>query len=278
MGSFGKEEDIMAKENKIKAEQRQEQGSGAVRRLRRKGLVPAAMNRISGGSTLMQLNAHEFENMLRRHSSNQLLVTIELDGQELPALLREVQTDVMTGHAIHADFGEISLTSKLRVPIGLRLTGEPEGVKNEGGILEQTLRQVEVECLPADMVEFFSVDVSALKLGQSLAVRDLKLGDKYTLITHGGVSVATIVAMAEEEVVEEAVPAEGAVASGEPEVITKGKKEEGEEGEAAPAAGDKKAGAGGDKKGAPAAGDKKAAAAGDKKAGAGGDKKGAEKK
>jgi len=251
----------MSKEIKIKAEPRQEQGSGAVRRLRRKGLVPAAMNRIAGGSTLIQVNAHEFENMLRHHSSNQLLVTIELDGQSLPALLREVQTDVMNGHAIHADFGEISLTRKLRVAIGLRLAGEPEGVKNEGGILEQTLRQVDVECLPADMVEFFTVDVSALKLGQSLAVRDLKLGDQYTVLTHSDLAVATIVAMAAEEVVEAAAPVEGATATGEPEVITKGKKEEGEEGEAA-AAGDKKGGA----------------PAGDKKAGAGGDKKGAEKK
>ena len=253
----------MAKEIKIKAEQRQEQGSGAVRRLRNKGIVPAAMNRISGGSTLLQLNAHEFENMLHHHSSNQLLVTIDLDGQNLPALLREVQTDVMNGHVIHADFGEISLTRKLRVDIGLRLTGEPDGVKNEGGILEQTLRQIEVECLPADMVEFFSVDVSHLKLGQSLAVKDLNLGDKYTSITHGDVSVATIVAMAEEEVAEAAAPAEGATAGSEPEIITKGKKEEEE---AAAAAGDKKGAAGGDKK---------AAAAGDKKAG--GEKK-AEKK
>ena len=260
----------MAKEIKIKADQRQEQGSGAVRRLRRKGLVPAAMNRIAGGSTLMQLNAHEFENMLRHHSSNQLLVTIDLNGQDLPALLREIQTDVMTGHVIHADFGEISLTRKLRVSIGLRLVGEPEGVKNEGGILEQTSRQVEVECLPADMVEFFSVDVSQLKLGQSLAVRDLNLGDKYTLISHADVSVATIVAMAEEEVAAAATPAEGAVAGSEPEIITKGKKEEGEEGEGAAAGkaagGDKKAGAGA-----------KAAPAGDKKA-AGGDSKGAAKK
>jgi len=261
----------MAKEIKIKAEQRQEKGSGAVRRLRRKGLVPAAMTRIAGGSTLLQVNAHDFENILRHHSGNQFLVTVEFDGQNLPALLREVQTDVMNGHAIHADFGEISLTRKLRVSIGLRLAGEPEGVKNEGGILEQTLRQVEIECLPSDIVEFFTVDVSALKLGQSLAVRDLKLGEKYHLLSLPDVAVATIVAMAEEEVVEAAVPAEGAVATGEPEVITKGKKEEGEE-EAA-AAGDKKAGAAGDKKGAaPAGGDKKSAAP------AGGDKKGAEKK
>ncbi|MEI8243311.1 MAG: 50S ribosomal protein L25 [bacterium] len=262
----------MSKEIKIKAEPRQEQGSGAVRRLRRKGIVPAAMNRIAGGSTLMQVNAHEFENMLRHHSSNQLLVSIDFDDQSLPALLREIQTDVMTGHVIHADFGEISLTRKLRVSIGLRLAGEPEGVKNEGGILEQTLRQVEVECLPADMVEFFTLDVSALKLGQALAVRDLKLGDKYTILTSGDIAVATIVAMAEEEVVEAAVPSASATATGEPEIITKGKKEDGEEGEAAAAGGDKKAG---DKKGASAAGAKAAPAAGAKGAALAGDKKGA---
>ena len=218
----------MSKEIRIKAEMRQEQGSGAARRLRRTGFVPAAMNRIAGGSTQIKLNTHEFENMLRHHTTNQLLVTVELDGQSMPALLREVQTDVMDGHVIHADFGEISLTRKLRVSIGLRLAGEPDGVKNEGGILEQTLRQVEVECLPTDIVESFQVDVSALKLGQSLAVRDLKLGDRYTIVSHADVSVATIVAAAEEEVVAEAAPVEGAAAGEGPEVITKGKKEEGE--------------------------------------------------
>lgn len=249
----------MAKEIKIKAELRREQGSGAVRRLRRQGVVPAVINRIAGGCTMMQVNAHDFENMLRHHSSKQLLITLELDGQNVPALLREVQSDVLSGHPIHADFGEISLTRKLRVSIGLRLAGEPDGVKNEGGILEQTLRQVDVECLPADMVEFFTVDVSALKLGQSLAVSELNLGDKYTLLSHGDVSVATIVAMAAEEVAAGATPATGAAAVAGPDVIIKGKKEEGEAGEAA--AGDKKAG-----------GDKKAAPGGDKKA-AGGDKK-----
>lgn len=236
----------MANEIKIKAEMRQEQGSAAARRLRRAGYVPAALNRIGGGSQALKLDAHSFENMLRHHTAQQLLVTVELDGQNTPALLREVQTDVMDGHVIHADFGEISLTSKLRVGIGLRLTGEPEGVRNEGGILEQTLRQVEVECLPADIIESFTVDVSALKLGQSLHVRELKLGDKYTIITSGELAVATIVAMAEEEVVAEAAPTEAAAGT-EPEVIAKGKKEEeGAEGAAAAAPagkGEKKEGA-----------------------------------
>ena len=222
----------MAKEIKIKAEKRQENelGSASARRLLRAGFIPAAINRIKGGSLSLRLNSHEFENMLRHHASNQLLVTLDVDGQILPALLREIQKDVMDGSVIHADFGEISLTNKLRISIMLRLAGEPEGVRTEGGILEQMLRQVEVECLPMDIVENFTVDVSALKLGESLSVADLKLGDQYTIITHGDVSVATIVEMAAEEVVEAAAPAEGAAAGAGPEVIAKGKKEEGEEG------------------------------------------------
>jgi large subunit ribosomal protein L25 len=252
----------MAKEIKIKAEKRQENelGSASARRLLRAGFIPAAINRIKGGSLSLRLNSHEFENMLRHHASNQLLVTLDVDGQILPALLREIQKDVMDGSVIHADFGEISLTNKLRISIMLRLAGEPEGVRTEGGILEQMLRQVEVECLPMDIVENFTVDVSALKLGESLSVADLKLGDQYTIITHGDVSVATIVEMAAEEVVEAAAPAEGAAAGAGPEVIAKGKKEEGEEGEAASAAGDKKD-AGGKKE----AGSKKEAGKSEKK-------------
>jgi len=120
---------------------------------------------------------------------------------------------------------------------------------------------VEVECLPADIVEFFTIDVTELKVGQSLATRDLKLDAKYTLITQGGVSVATVVEAPEEEVVAATTPVEGAPATGsEPEVIAKGKKEEGEDGEAAPAAGAK-----GDKKEA-GKGDKKEAAKPEKQA------------
>jgi large subunit ribosomal protein L25 len=239
----------MVKDIRIKAERRAERGSGAVRRLRRAGFVPAAINRLGGESVALKLNAHEFENMLRHHAGQQLVVTVECDGQPVPTLLREVQSDVMDGHVIHADFGEIDLRSKLRVAIAVRLTGEPEGVRNEGGILEQTLRQIEVECLPTDIVPSFTVDVTALKLGQSLAVRDVKIDSRYTVLSSADLAVATIVAMAAEEVVEEAAPAE-VVPGGEPEVITKGKKEEDGEGEAA-APGEKKEPAKGEKKEAP---------------------------
>jgi len=215
---------------KVKAEPRAEQGSNAVGRLRRAGALPAAVNRIEGGTTLVKLDAHVFKIMMRHHASEHVLVTLDLDGKEVPTLVREVQYNVMTGAPIHVDFGEISLTKKLRVSIPLYLLGEPEGVKIDGGILQHNLRTIEVDCLPMDIAEHLDVDVSALKLNQSLFVRDLKLGDKFTVITGKNVPVATVVEAAEEEVV--AAPAEGveaAVAAGEgasPEVIAKGKKEE----------------------------------------------------
>ncbi len=90
--------------------------------------------------------------------------------------MREVQYDVMTGAPIHVDFGEISLSEVVRVSIPLHLKGEPEGVKTGGGILQQMLRSVEVECLPNEIIDAFNVDVSKLKVGQSIFVRDLTAG------------------------------------------------------------------------------------------------------
>ncbi len=214
---------------RLKAEPRSEQGSVAVGRLRRAGSIPAAVNRIGGDTTLLKLNTHAFIIMLRHHASEQMLVTLDLDGQEIPALMREVQYDVMNGHPIHVDFGEISLSKKIRVSIPLHLVGEPEGVKLGGGILQQMLRSVEVECLPTEIAETFDIDVSALKVGQSIFARDLKLGDAYTVIT-GKDAVVTTVAAPEEDAA--AVAAEAAPT---PEVINKGKKEEGAEGAASAA-------------------------------------------
>jgi large subunit ribosomal protein L25 len=183
--------------------------------------------------------------MLKHHTSEHVLVSLDLDGKVVPALMREVQHNVMTGAPIHVDFGEVSLTKKIRVSIPIRLFGEPEGVKLGGGVLQQMLRAVDVDCLPTDIIEHFDVDVSALKLAQTLFVRDLKMGDKYTVITPKDIPLAGVVAIEEEAA---PVAVEGATPAA-PEVVAKGKKEE--EG-AAPAAGAAKA-APGAKAAAPAA-------------------------
>ncbi|MCQ2394191.1 MAG: 50S ribosomal protein L25 [Kiritimatiellae bacterium] len=207
---------------KIKAEVRTEQGTGAVRRLRRAGLVPASvMSMDKSGTKLIKFNAHEFMLAMRGRSGKQLLVTLDMNGTEVPALLREMQNDVLAGTPIHVDFSEVSLSQKVRVTVPLYLVGEAQGVKIGGGVLEQTLRTVDVECLPTDIVEKFDVDVSALGLDQTLFVRDLKLGDKQTLVTRGELAVAVVKAP---EGADAATPgAPGAEKS--PEVIKKGKEE-----------------------------------------------------
>jgi large subunit ribosomal protein L25 len=190
--------------------------------LRRAGLIPGAVNRIEGGTTLVKFDAHTFVQAMRRHASESVLVTLEMDDKAVSALIREIQRDVLTGAPIHVDFGEISLTKKIRVSIPIHLLGEPEGVKVGGGVLGQTLRAVEVECLPTEIIERFDVDVSAMKLAQTMFVRDLQLGEKYTVLTLKDLPVASVVSIAEEAA---ATTAEGEAAA-TPEVITKGKKEE----------------------------------------------------
>ncbi len=213
---------------RIKAEPRTEQGTGAVRRLRKTGMIPGSVMKMKkGGTELIKLPAHDFMMAMRGHASKQLLVTLDMDGKDVPALMREMQNDVLAGTPIHVDFSEVSLTEKVRVTVPLYLVGEPVGVKLGGGVLEQTLRTIDVDCLPTDIAEKFEVDVSALGLDQTLFVRDLKLGEKQTIVTRGEVPVAVVKAPDD-------VPAAGgapaAAADGAapaaPEVIKKGKEEE----------------------------------------------------
>jgi len=194
----------MAKEEiKLKAELRVAQGSNAAGRLRRTGIIPAAVNRIGGDTTLVKFDAHTFEGMLRHHTGEHFIVTLALDGEDIPVLLREVQHNVMTDAVIHVDFGEVSLTEKIHVTIPVELFGEPEGVRVGGGILEHLVREVEVECLPGDVVEKFELDTSALEIGGALAVRDLNISDAYTVHTGLDIQVATVVNPVAEVVEEE---------------------------------------------------------------------------
>jgi len=208
---------------KIKAEERAEKGTGAVRRLRRTGKIPGSVMLMNkGGVKLVKFDAHEFMMGLRGHSSKQLLVTLDMGGVEMSALMREMQNDVVAGTPVHVDFSEVSLSEKVRVTVPMYLVGESVGVKIGGGVLEQVLRTVEVECLPTDIVEKVDVDVTNLGLDQTLFVRDLQLGDKLTVVTRGELAVAVVKAP---EGADAAQPA-AAAAAAQPEVVKKGKEEE----------------------------------------------------
>ncbi len=211
---------------KISASPRTEQGTGAVRRLRRAGMIPGSVMKMNkAGTELIKLPEHAFMLAMRGRTGKQVLVTLDMDGKEVPALLREMQNDVLKGTPIHVDFSEVSLTKKVRITVPLYLVGEAKGVKLGGGVLEQTLRTIDIDVLPTDIPEKFDVDVSGLDLDQTLFVRDLKLDDKYTVVTRGEFALAVVKAPDE-------VPAAGAAATATteaakaPEVIKKGKEEE----------------------------------------------------
>jgi len=217
---------------RIKAEPRTEQGTAAVRRLRRAGMIPGSLMKMKkGGTALIKCPGHDFMMAMRGKTGKQLLVTLDMGGAEVPALLRELQNDVLAGTPIHVDFSEVSLTEKVRVTVPVTLVGEPTGVKLGGGVLEQVLRTVDVECLPADIAEKFDVDVSALGLDQTLFVRDLNLGDKFTVVTRGELALAVV--KSPDDAPAAGAAAASAEAAAAPEVIKKGKEEE-------PAAGDAK--------------------------------------
>ncbi len=224
----------------IRASPRAAQGSSAVRRLRRAGKLPAVVYGEGKPAVALELAAHEFEKMLHHHQGEHLILDLAIGDETKKVLLQEVQRDALTDRLTHVDFHEISMTRKLRVEVPIHLVGVPVGVSQQGGILDHLLRQVEIECLPADIPERVEVDVSALEVGRHLSVRDIRLDPaRFTVTTAPDIAIAAVsMPKAEEEAA--AAPAEGAAA--EPEVLTEKKPEEGEEAAAGKEAKEPKAG------------------------------------
>jgi len=147
------------------------------------------------------------------------------DGEKKLALLKDYQVDPVKGELLHTDFFEISLSEEVRVTVHVTTSGEPVGVKRDGGMLRHSAREVEVECLPDKIPGKITLDISAMEVGQSIHIADLKFEEDIKVLTDVGDIIVTIIAPA----VEEAGPeTEAAATSGasEPELIKKGKKEE----------------------------------------------------
>jgi large subunit ribosomal protein L25 len=207
----------------LAAEKREDTGKGVARSLRRGGSTPAVIYR-EKKSTPLKLNSKELQKFIRDTSGDQVLVNIKLDGGERVALLKEFQTDPLSGELLHADFFEVSLKEKIKVAVHITLTGEPVGVKRDKGIIQHGVREIEVECLPTDIPGALELDISELEIGSSLHVMDIDLPRGVALTSDPDDVVITVIApKIEEEVVEE----EEAVEEGaEPEVAEKGKAEE----------------------------------------------------
>ena len=225
----------MINEQTLDAEPREDFGKHANRRLRRSGSVPAVVYGGGGSTQPISVDPRGITRILHSELGHNTIFTLAVKGKA-PArvMIRDWQLEPVRGDLLHVDLVRIARDTMLKIKVPIQLTGEPVGVKTQGGVLDFTLREVEVECLPDDIPEKFAVDVSELVIGRSIRVSDLAPGDKVKILTDLTRVVAHVMIL---KVVEEEKPAEVAAeaAPAEPEVIRKGKAEEAE-GEAGAAA------------------------------------------
>ena len=207
----------------INAEKREGHGKGTARSLRREGMVPAVLYR-EGKAQSIKFSRKDLSKLINTISGEQVIVDLHFAvGEKKLALLKDYQLDPIKGELLHTDFFEVSLTETVRVTVHVITVGEPIGVKRDAGLLQHALREVEIECLPDKIPGKVEIDIAKLELGQSLHVSDLKFEEGIKVLTDPGDVIVTVVAP-----VAEAAPAAEAVAvAAEPEVVKKGKKEEG---------------------------------------------------
>ena len=211
----------------LNGEQRESVGKGAARKLRASGRVPAIYYGRGEQPISLTVNAKELETLILGASGANVIVDLMVGGTasaDRKALIREIQRDPVQGHILHLDLQHISLTERITVEVPIELVGTPIGVKDGGGILEHLLRVVEIECLPTDIPPHLEVDVTALNIGDSLHVSDLK-AERVTILTEADRAIATVVPPT---VLEEAKPAEEGAT--EPELVASKKDEEEAEG------------------------------------------------
>jgi large subunit ribosomal protein L25 len=208
----------------VEAEPREDFGKNAARRTRAAGRIPGIVYGGGGPVIPISLDPIGIREILHSESGHNSIFTLQVRGKApARAMVRDWQSEPIRGGLLHVDLVRIALDTKLRLKVAIHVTGEPKGVKVDGGIFEFMLREVEVECLPDDIPEGITADVSGLALGQNLRVSDLTISPKVKVLTEASRVVAHVVALkAEEEKPAEAV--EGAPA--EPEVIRKGKAED----------------------------------------------------
>ncbi len=221
--------------NILEAQQREPGNKNAARRVRVAGKVPAVVYGAGKGTAVISVDPRQVLRILKSESGHNTIFDLALGGNREKAMIVDWQFEPIKGKLLHIDLLRIAMDKKLTVTVPILLKGEPEGVKTQGGILEQLLREVELECLPADIPKSIEVDVSHLVFGIDVRVKDLAHGDKLKFLTEEDRMVAHITTVKEEVVATPEAVADAAATPAEPEVIKKGKQEaEGEEGEAKP--------------------------------------------
>jgi large subunit ribosomal protein L25 len=222
---------------KIEGQVREGRGKGPARRVRLTGMVPAVLYGNKKDAIALTVEAKQVAKILRSETGHNTIFTVSVaNGGDEKAMVRDWQVDPVSGKLLHVDLFRIAMDVRMRVMVPVHTFGEAQGVKLQGGVFETVTREVEVECLPADIPEEFRVDITDMMIGKQLRAADLPFDPaKIKLVTDPIRVIAHVVVLKKEEepAADAAVTADAAPA--EPEVMKKGKKEEEGEGEAAEA-------------------------------------------
>ncbi len=213
----------------LHAKIRKECGKSKVKKLRKEGLIPAVCYKDGKEPINLKANARDLFKALNTKAGENVLLTLLIDGlksaKEKTVIIKEIQTDPIKEDIIHIDFKEISLTEEVKVKVPVAVHGEAGEVVKEGGIVEHAIWEVDVECLPTKIPEKIEVEVSGMKIGDTIYIRDLRVPQGVKILNDPGLVVLIGKPPAKEE-----IKAEEAVEEiTEPEVIEKGKKEKEEE-------------------------------------------------
>jgi large subunit ribosomal protein L25 len=218
--------------NVLEAHPRESGNKNMARRVRMGGKIPGVLYGAGKNSLSVSVDPRQVTRILNSKTGHNTIFDLALNGgEQTKAMIVDWQYEPIKGKLLHIDLKRIAMDKALKVSVPIFLRGEAAGVKQEGGILEQILREVEIECLPADIPSHVDADVSELVFGKVLRVSDLSLGEKVKVLTDPHQPVAHVTTVKEEVVAApEAVAAEAGAVPAEPEVIKKGKQETDEEG------------------------------------------------
>ena len=207
----------------VRAQPRDGRGKNDSRRARAAGLVPVVVYGGEGGSVAALAPLRDLAAILRSESGRNTIFTLEIEGGAASEVMfHDRQIDPVRGRLMHADLTRLVKGQKIEVTVPLHLTGEPVGVREEQGVLEQIIRELEIRCEPREIPDVINVDVSNLGVHDVLHISDIQVDEKIEILNDPDTVIATVGIVKEEPVAEVAVE-EGAA---EPEVIGKGKKED----------------------------------------------------
>ena len=213
------------KEVVLAVSSREGTGKGPARRVRMSGNIPAVIYGPQTKPKPVQVNLREFHSAWKTGGGSSAIYNLDLSGKTKKVLIRELQRDPVTSEIVHVDFHAISMSKPIHLSVPIRFIGTPVGVKTDGGIMQTTMREFEIACLPTDIPEHIDIEVESLHIGESIHVRDIKIEkakildeEQRTIVV---ISAPTVMKTTEEEAAEVAegeaaegeVPAEGAEAA-----------------------------------------------------------------